>query len=78
VRLLASTRDRFGLTMLFVTHDLRVAAQVCDRVAVMWRGQVVEEGPTAELFGAPRHPYTRELLRSVPGRDRFLPPGDPP
>jgi peptide/nickel transport system ATP-binding protein len=67
--LLADIRDRFALAMLFITHDLRVAAQVCDRVAVMRHGQIVEQGPTARLFAAPEHPYTRELLNAVPGRE---------
>jgi len=66
--LLADIRARLGLTMLFITHDLRVAAQVCDRIAVMQHGAIVEQGPTAEVFGAPRHPYTRQLLDSIPGR----------
>jgi ABC-type glutathione transport system ATPase component len=66
--LLADLRARLGLTMLFITHDLRVAAQVCDRIAVMQRGAIVEQGPTAEVFGQPRHPYTRQLLDSIPGR----------
>jgi peptide/nickel transport system ATP-binding protein len=66
--LLADIRARLGLTMLFITHDLRVAAQVCDRIAVMQRGAIVEQGPTAEVFGDPRHPYTRQLLDSIPGR----------
>jgi peptide/nickel transport system ATP-binding protein len=66
--LLAEIRGRLGLTMLFITHDLRVAAQVCDRVAVMQRGIIVEQGPTMQVFSAPRHPYTQQLLDSIPGR----------
>ena len=68
--LLDSVRARFDLAMLFITHDLRVAAQVCDRVAVMYRGEIVETGATAALFAAPRHDYTRRLFAAVPGRDR--------
>jgi peptide/nickel transport system ATP-binding protein len=66
--LLDDVRKRFNLAVLFITHDLRVAAQVCDRIAVMHRGEVVEEGPTAAVFGAPQHGYTRSLLDSAPGR----------
>ena len=66
--LLADIRARLGLTMLFITHDLRVAAQICDRIAVMQRGAIVEQGPTAEVFGNPQHAYTRQLLDSIPGR----------
>jgi peptide/nickel transport system ATP-binding protein len=73
LRLLADLRSRLGLSMVFITHDLRVAAQICDRIAVMKSGVVVEEGTTAEVFAAPRHPYTQALLASVPGRD-WMPP----
>lgn len=68
LRLLADTRDRLNLTMLFVTHDLRVAAQVCDTIAVMRFGKIVEYGPTVRVFADPQHPYTQELLASVPGK----------
>jgi peptide/nickel transport system ATP-binding protein len=68
LRLLADIRDRFGLTMLFITHDLRVAAQVCDTIAVMRAGEIVEQGPTGRIFASPQHPYTQELLAAVPGR----------
>ncbi len=71
--LLEDLRQRLGLTMLFITHDLRVAAQVCGRVAVMQRGVIVEQGETAEVFASPQHPYTRSLLDSIPGR-HWLPP----
>jgi len=66
--LIDDVRKRFNLAVLFITHDLRVAAQVCDRIAVMHRGEVVEEGPTTAVFGAPQHAYTRSLLDSAPGR----------
>jgi peptide/nickel transport system ATP-binding protein len=71
--LLDSLRDRLGLSMVFITHDLRVAAQICDRIAVMKDGVVVEAGPTAEIFSAPRHEYTRTLFAAVPGRG-WVPP----
>ncbi|HEY2864786.1 MAG TPA: ABC transporter ATP-binding protein [Casimicrobiaceae bacterium] len=66
--LLDEIRLRLDLAMLFITHDLRVAARVCDRVAVMQHGRIVEQGPVAEVFGAPRHEYTRALFAAVPGR----------
>ena len=67
--LLDDVRKRFNLAVLFITHDLRVAAQVCHRIAVMQHGVVVEEGPTAQVFRAPRHPYTRALFDAAPGRN---------
>jgi peptide/nickel transport system ATP-binding protein len=65
--LLADIKARLHLSMLFVTHDLRVALQVCDRIAVMKQGEVVEVAPTAEIFFNPRHPYTKALFAAVPG-----------
>ncbi len=75
--LLADIRTRLDLAMLFITHDLRVAAQVCDRVAVMHRGQLVEIGPTREVLGAPRHAYTRALIAAAPGRHWDFARGEP-
>jgi len=69
LKLLADIRDRLNLTMLFITHDLRVAAQVCDSIAVMRYGEIVEYGSTAQVFSSPRHAYTRELLAAVPGKE---------
>jgi peptide/nickel transport system ATP-binding protein len=66
--LLDDVRRRFNLGVLFITHDLRVAAQICDRVAVMQNGIIVEEGGTADIFRAPKHPYTRALFEAAPGR----------
>jgi ABC-type glutathione transport system ATPase component len=71
--LLEELRQRLGLTMLFITHDLRVAAQVCNRVAVMQRGVIVEQGRTSDVFTRPSHAYTRSLLDSIPGR-HWTPP----
>jgi len=66
--LLADIKRRMNLSMLFITHDLRVAAQVCDRVAVMYQGEIVEQGITADLFREPNHPYTQTLLDAIPGK----------
>jgi peptide/nickel transport system ATP-binding protein/oligopeptide transport system ATP-binding protein len=70
---LRDLRDRFGLAYLFISHDLSVVRLMCDRVAVMYLGRIVEEGPTAEIFQRPAHPYTKALLEAVP-----LPVADQP
>ncbi|MEM8792341.1 MAG: ABC transporter ATP-binding protein [Pseudomonadota bacterium] len=72
--LLDEIRDRMNLSMIFITHDLRVAAQVCDRIAVMRKGEVVEIGPTASVFETQEHAYTRELFSAIPGKDWFAAP----
>ena len=69
LKLLADLRARLGLSIVFITHDLRVAAQVCDLVAVMKNGEVVEAGTVAEVFGQRKHPYTQALLASIPGQN---------
>jgi peptide/nickel transport system ATP-binding protein len=66
--LLEEIRTRLELAMLFITHDLRVAAQVCDHIAVMSKGEVVEYGPAEDVFRAPKHEYTRALFSAAPGR----------
>jgi oligopeptide/dipeptide ABC transporter ATP-binding protein len=66
LNLLAELREKFGLTMLFISHDLAVVSQVADRVAVMYAGTLVELGPKEEIFRSPAHPYTRGLLQAVP------------
>ena len=68
LQLLDQIREQMALSMIFITHDLRVAAQVCDRLAVMRYGEVVETGPTAEIFADPQAAYTKDLLAAVPGR----------
>lgn len=68
LELLDDVRARFDLAVLFITHDLRVAAQICDRIMVMKNGVVVEEGPTGRVFGSPQHEYTRALFEAAPGR----------
>ncbi|UUP17337.1 ABC transporter ATP-binding protein [Nitratireductor thuwali] len=73
LNLLDDLKDRFGLTYVFISHDLSVVESVSDRVAVMYFGRIVEEGASAGLFSRPRHPYTRLLFNSapVPGKKRL-------
>jgi len=68
--LLKTLRAQLGLAMLFITHDLAVVSQVAERIAVMYAGRIVEEGPTAEILRRPRHPYTEGLLRAAPSLEK--------
>jgi peptide/nickel transport system ATP-binding protein len=68
LKLLDEVRAKFDLAVLFITHDLRVASQICDRIAVMEKGIVVEQGKTTDVFGNPQHPYTKALFNAAPGR----------
>ena len=67
--LLQSLKDRFGMSVMLITHAMGVVAEVAQRVVVMYAGQVVEEAPVRELFANPRHPYTQGLIRSIPRID---------
>jgi microcin C transport system ATP-binding protein len=76
--LLADLKARLGMAMLFITHDLGIVRKVADRVCVMTKGRIVEQGPVAEVFAAPKHPYTQRLLAAEPkGRANPVPDGAP-
>ncbi|CUA87303.1 ABC-type glutathione transport system ATPase component, contains duplicated ATPase domain [Chelatococcus sambhunathii] len=66
--LMQDLQKKLDIAVIFITHDLRVAAEVCDKIAVMYRGAIVEAGPPAEVFNAPRHAYTQKLIAAIPGR----------
>lgn len=83
LELLGELRERWGLALLLVSHDLAVVAQVCDRIVVFYAGEVVEEGPTAQVLRTPAHPYTEALLRIASvgdweRRELAVIPGGPP
>ena len=69
LELLQDLQRKLNLAIVFITHDLRVAAQICDRIAVMYRGEIVECGPPEQVFDAPRHAYTQRLIAAIPGLD---------
>ena len=68
LELLDELREEMGLSLLFITHDLRVAATVCENILIMSKGQVVEQGTTESVFSSPSHPYTKSLLAAIPGQ----------
>jgi oligopeptide transport system ATP-binding protein len=72
VNLLAGLKSRLGLAMLFISHDIAVMAHLCDRIAVMYLGRIMEIGPSCKLFSEPKHPYTAALLSAVPIPDPEL------
>jgi peptide/nickel transport system ATP-binding protein len=74
LNLMRDLQERFGVTYLFISHDLAVVDLVCDEVLVLWQGRVVEQGPPERLFTAPQHPYTQRLLAAMPALDP-APPG---
>jgi len=83
LNLMRRLQDEFGLTFLFISHDMSVVRHMSDRIAVMYLGRVVEEGDTEELFAQPRHPYTQLLLQTIPNiehphRDRVVAAGEVP
>ncbi len=83
LRLLKDLQRDADLSIVFITHDFGIVADMCDRVAVMYAGRVVEFGPVREIFNRPMHPYTQALLNSVPALDRpverlYSIPGQPP
>ena len=84
LQLMLDLKDQYGLTYVYITHDLATAKFFCDRVAIMYLGRIVEIGPTEEIFADPKHPYTKALLRAIPEPDprrmvpRDLPRGEIP
>jgi len=82
LNMLKDLQRRTGVSLLFITHNLGIVAKMCDRVAVMYAGRIVEQGPVREIFLQPRHPYTRALLSSIPKIGNKDPlyaiPGQPP
>jgi oligopeptide/dipeptide ABC transporter ATP-binding protein len=83
LELLEDLREKLGLSLVLITHDLSVLAETCDRVMIMYAGRVAEEGPVGRVYGSPRHPYTQMLLRAFPDvlsgrRDLGTIPGSPP
>jgi peptide/nickel transport system ATP-binding protein len=72
INLFLDLKEQIGLTLIFIAHDLAIVRRLCDRVAVMYLGRIVEEGPTERVFRQPRHPYTMALIASIPEIDPDL------
>ncbi|EPN63963.1 peptide ABC transporter ATP-binding protein, partial [Pseudomonas syringae pv. actinidiae ICMP 18807] len=78
INLLLELRERMNLAILFIAHDLAIVRRLCDRVAVMYLGKIVEEGPVEAVFLRPRHPYTAALIQAIPEIDPDCPlPSEP-
>lgn len=77
IELLKELKEKINMTIIFITHDLGVIAEICDKVAVMYGGTIVEQGTLEDIFYRPRHPYTMGLLKSIPklnsGNSRLIP-----
>ncbi len=83
LRLLRELQDEFGVGIIFITHDVGIVAKMCDRVAVMYAGKIVEQGDVRQIFNSPSHPYTEALINSVPKMEEKMDrlysiPGQPP
>ena len=72
LELLDKIQRETQVAMFFITHDLRVASQICDDLLVMQKGRIVEAGPPSQIFYDPQDPYTRELVAAIPGTDQIL------
>ncbi len=83
LNLMKDLQEEFGMSYLFITHDLALVEVIADRIAVMQHGKIVEDGPVERIFGAPEHDYTKELLAAIPkpdprrGRGSVSPPKPP-
>jgi len=69
LKLFEDIRQQSGIALVFITHDLRVAAQICDTIVVMQRGEIVEAGPSEAVLAAPTQQYTQALIKAAPGRE---------
>ena len=70
LKLLRDVSEEYGIAILLISHDLRVIRNLCDRVAVMYRGNIVEEGETEQVFNSPEDDYTKQLIKAIPAREK--------